>query len=95
SNQQAFLLENVPCTNTTCSSAGRMFKVYWELSDLNQIKDTVVATFFDIYEDGILDIIVLSKGYSQDNYAIHTLKNNFEADAYFVKVIVLQRVRFQ
>lgn len=28
-----------------------MFKVFWELSDLNQIKDAVIATFFDIYED--------------------------------------------
>lgn len=36
---------------------------------------------------GILDIIVLSKGYSNKDFAIHTLKNNFEADAYFVKVI--------
>ncbi|XP_001370150.1 T-cell immunomodulatory protein [Monodelphis domestica] len=89
SNQQAFLLENVPCNNASCERAGRMFKVYWELSDLNQIKDAVVATFFDIYEDGILDIIVLSKGYKKNDFAIHTLKNNFEADAYFVKVIVL------
>ncbi|KAL2300362.1 hypothetical protein Nmel_012334, partial [Mimus melanotis] len=89
SNQQAFLLENVPCNNVSCKSVRRMFKVFWELSDLNQIKDAVVATFFDIYEDGILDIIVLSKGYSNKDFAIHTLKNNFEADAYFVKVIVL------
>uniref|UniRef100_A0A8C3THT1 Integrin alpha FG-GAP repeat containing 1 n=1 Tax=Chelydra serpentina TaxID=8475 RepID=A0A8C3THT1_CHESE len=89
SNQQAFLLENVPCNNASCRSIHRMFKVYWELSDLNQIKDAVVATFFDIYEDGILDIIVLSKGYFNSDFAIHTLKNNFEADAYFVKVIVL------
>lgn len=36
---------------------------------------------------GILDIIVLSKGYTKNDFAIHTLKNNFEADAYFVKVI--------
>uniref|UniRef100_A0A8V0ZRU5 Integrin alpha FG-GAP repeat containing 1 n=1 Tax=Gallus gallus TaxID=9031 RepID=A0A8V0ZRU5_CHICK len=89
SNQQAFLLENVPCNNASCKSARRMFKVFWELSDLNQIKDAVVATFFDIYEDGILDIIVVSKGHSSEDFAIHTLKNNFEADAYFVKVIVL------
>lgn len=34
-----------------------------------------------------MDIIVLSKGYSNKDFAIHTLKNNFEADAYFVKVI--------
>ncbi|OCT84613.1 hypothetical protein XELAEV_18022766mg [Xenopus laevis] len=86
SSQQAFLLENVPCKNSTCT---RMFEVHWEISDLNQIKDAEVATFFDIYEDGILDIIVLSKGLSADNYAIHVLVNNFEADAYFVKVIVL------
>ncbi|XP_038610245.1 T-cell immunomodulatory protein [Tachyglossus aculeatus] len=89
SNQQAFLLENVPCNIPSCERARRMFKVYWELSDLNQIKDAVVATFFDIYEDGILDIIVLSRGYRNNEFAIHTLKNNFEADAYFVKVIVL------
>lgn len=30
---------------------------------------------------------MLSKGYSNKDFAIHTLKNNFEADAYFVKVI--------
>ncbi|XP_029780824.1 T-cell immunomodulatory protein isoform X2 [Suricata suricatta] len=89
SNQQAFLLENVACNNASCEGARRMFKVYWELTDLNQIRDAVVATFFDIYEDGILDIVVLSKGYTKNDLAIHTLKNNFEADAYFVKVIVL------
>ncbi|XP_054856533.1 T-cell immunomodulatory protein [Eublepharis macularius] len=88
SNQQAFLLENVPCNNASCRSVRRMFKVHWDLSDLNQIEGAVVATFFDIYEDGILDIVVLSKS-SKSDLAIHTLKNNFEADAYFVKVIVL------
>ncbi|XP_040591326.1 T-cell immunomodulatory protein isoform X3 [Mesocricetus auratus] len=131
SNQQAFLLENVPCNNASCEEVHRMFKVYWDLAGLNLIKDAMVATFFDIYEDtsrsacssadhkqtprvpaqcrrcihyacklkqhistvtlwqGILDIIVLSKGYTKNDAAIHTLKNNFEADAYFVKVIVL------
>lgn len=28
-----------------------MFKVYWDLAGLNLIKDAMVATFFDIYED--------------------------------------------
>ncbi|XP_069463160.1 T-cell immunomodulatory protein [Ambystoma mexicanum] len=89
SNQQAFLLENVPCTNASCKSVGRMFSVYWEPSELNQIKDAAVATFFDIYEDGILDVIVLSKGSQSNDFSISAFKNNFEADAYFVKVIVL------
>uniref|UniRef100_A0A6J0TAA7 T-cell immunomodulatory protein n=1 Tax=Pogona vitticeps TaxID=103695 RepID=A0A6J0TAA7_9SAUR len=89
SEQQAFLLQNVECTNASCQGAHRMFRVYWELSGLNQIRGAVVATFFDIYEDGILDILVLSKNSTKGNLAIHALKNNFEADAYFVKVIVL------
>ncbi|CAN2389342.1 integrin alpha FG-GAP repeat containing 1 [Pristimantis euphronides] len=88
SNQQAFLLENVPCKNSTCS---RMFDVHWEISDLNQIKDAAVTTFFDFYEDGILDIIVISKRTSEDG-AINVLTNNFEVDAYFVKVIVLSGI---
>uniref|UniRef100_A0A9J7Z9G8 Integrin alpha FG-GAP repeat containing 1 n=1 Tax=Cyprinus carpio carpio TaxID=630221 RepID=A0A9J7Z9G8_CYPCA len=87
--QQAFLLENVPCNNASCRQAGRMFRVHWEQSDLSAIPKAVVATFFDIYEDGILDMIVLSKVEGKDELVIHALKNNFEADAYFVKVIVL------
>lgn len=43
--------------------------------------------FLFFFFQGILDIIVLSKGYTKNDAAIHTLKNNFEADAYFVKVI--------
>ncbi|CDQ59401.1 unnamed protein product [Oncorhynchus mykiss] len=38
---------------------------------------------------GILDMIVLSKEEGKEGFIIHALKNNFEADAYFVKVIVL------
>ncbi|RXM31608.1 Neuropilin and tolloid-like protein 2 [Acipenser ruthenus] len=74
--------------NTSGRGAGRMFRVFWELSDLSQITDAVMATFFDIYEDEILDLMELSKG-PQNELTIHALKNNFEADAYFVNVIVL------
>ncbi|XP_013922550.1 PREDICTED: T-cell immunomodulatory protein-like [Thamnophis sirtalis] len=44
---------------------------------------------YSIASTGILDIIVLSKNSPKKELAIHALKNNFEADAYFVKVIVL------
>lgn len=44
-------------------------------------------TYVSVSCQGILDIVVLSKGYKTNDFAIHTLKNNFEADAYFVKVI--------
>ncbi|KAL7406675.1 hypothetical protein ABVT39_024418 [Epinephelus coioides] len=89
SGQRAFLLENVPCNNPSCHSVGRMFHIHWDQSDLGAIQNAIMATFFDIYEDGILDMLVLSKAEGKNDLIIHALKNNFEADAYFVKVMVL------
>ncbi|XP_063044503.1 T-cell immunomodulatory protein [Engraulis encrasicolus] len=89
SEQQAFLLDNVPCDRPDCQDVGRMFRPHWEQPDLKAIPQARLATFFDIYEDGILDMLVLSKEAEKDDLTIHALKNNFEADAYFVKVIVL------
>ncbi|XP_029281046.1 T-cell immunomodulatory protein-like [Cottoperca gobio] len=87
SGQHAFLLENVPCNNASCHSVGRMFHIHWDQSDLGAIQNAVMATFFDIYEDGILDMLVLSHAEGKNDLIIHALKNNFEADAYFVKVM--------
>ncbi|KAE8297414.1 T-cell immunomodulatory protein [Larimichthys crocea] len=56
--------------------------------------NAVMATFFDIYEDGILDMLVLSQAEGKNDLIIHALKNNFEADAYFVKVMVLSGLCF-
>ncbi|XP_041649857.1 T-cell immunomodulatory protein [Cheilinus undulatus] len=89
SGQQAFLLENVPCNNAKCHSVGRMFHIHWDQTDLGAIQNAVMATFFDIYEDGILDMLVLSQAEGKKDLIIHALKNNYEADAYFVKVMVL------
>lgn len=36
---------------------------------------------------GILDMLVLSQAPGRNDLIIHALKNNFEADAYFVKVM--------
>nr|XP_046256127.1 T-cell immunomodulatory protein isoform X2 [Scatophagus argus] len=90
SGQQAFLLENVPCNSASCRSVGRMFHIHWDQSDLGAIQNAVMATFFDIYEDGILDMLVLSQAEGKNDLIIHALKNNFEADAYFVKVMAGQ-----
>uniref|UniRef100_A0A8C5FA32 Integrin alpha FG-GAP repeat containing 1 n=1 Tax=Gadus morhua TaxID=8049 RepID=A0A8C5FA32_GADMO len=87
--QRAFLLENVPCSGSSCPSVGRTFRVHWDQSDMGSIPQAALATFYDIYEDGILDMLVLSRAEGKADFIIHALKNNFEADAYFVKVIVL------
>ncbi|XP_056268204.1 T-cell immunomodulatory protein [Pseudoliparis swirei] len=94
SGQQAFLLENVPCNNASCHSVGRMFHILWDQADLGAIQNAVMATFFDIYEDGILDMLVLSQAEGEGDLIIHALKNNYEADAYFVKVMVLSGLCF-
>lgn len=36
---------------------------------------------------GILDMLVLSQAEDKKDLIVHALKNNFEADAYFVKVM--------
>nr|XP_020472795.1 T-cell immunomodulatory protein [Monopterus albus] len=89
SGQKAFLLENVPCNSDSCQSVGRMLHIHWDQSDLGSIQSATMAAFFDIYEDGILDMLVLSQVQGKNDWTIHALKNNFEADAYFVKVMVL------
>ncbi|XP_024151714.1 T-cell immunomodulatory protein [Oryzias melastigma] len=94
SGQRAFLLENVACSSPGCSGVGRTFHIHWDQSDLGAIQNAVMATFFDIYEDGILDMLVLSQPDGQTDPVIHALKNNFEADAYFVKVMVLSGLCF-
>ncbi|KAJ3593387.1 hypothetical protein NHX12_005722 [Muraenolepis orangiensis] len=67
-----------------------MFRVQWDQSDMGSIRKAAVATFYDIYEDGILDMLVLSQVEGKADLIIHAFKNNFEADAYFVKVIGIQ-----
>lgn len=40
-----------------------------------------------LHLQGILDMLVLSEAKGKNDLIIHALKNNFEADAYFVKVM--------
>lgn len=47
----------------------------------------VVFKYAFFNPQGILDMFVLSKAEDQKDLMIHALKNNFEADAYFVKVM--------
>ena len=58
------------------------------------INSTTMATFFDLYEDGINDIISVQKfdtpGVDNDVYRVGAFRNATKSnDAYFVKVIIL------
>ena len=55
---------------------------------LSGISDTILATFFDLYEDGKEDLILVQK--VAERYRVGAFTNlTQDSDAYFVKVIVL------
>ncbi|XP_073836516.1 T-cell immunomodulatory protein-like [Musca autumnalis] len=83
---QTFLLENVPCP--MCNSPlKRTFEVKWNA--LNPMgNDTVAGAFYDFYQDGVLDIILIEKN-KKGHYKPLAFRNTLDYDANFVKVIVL------
>lgn len=83
---QSFLLENVACENG-CGNFSRSFMVRWHA--LHPFKNgTVMAAFFDFYQDGILDVVLVVKN-STGAYNAAAFKNSLDYDANFIKVMVL------
>ncbi|CAG9864989.1 unnamed protein product [Phyllotreta striolata] len=81
---QSFLLENVPCQ--TCGALKRTYSVQW--NSLNPFRNgTVMASFFDFYQDGILDCIIVT--FNGHQYRTAAFKNSLDYDANFIKVMVL------
>ncbi|XP_078046745.1 T-cell immunomodulatory protein [Augochlora pura] len=84
--KQSFLLENVACD--TCVGFTRTFQVKWQA--LNPFyNETVMAVFYDFYQDGILDVILVEVNKSTSTYRTAAFKNSLDYDANFVKVMVL------
>ncbi|XP_036326957.1 T-cell immunomodulatory protein [Rhagoletis pomonella] len=85
-HMQTFLLENVPCK--MCNKPlKRTFEVKWNgLSPMGN--ETVAGAFYDFYQDGVLDVILIEKT-KQGKYRPLAFRNTLDYDANFVKVIVL------
>lgn len=86
---QTVLLENVPCVGASCQNLAlsRTFAVQWEAL-LPTGKRTVLGAFYDFYQDGILDVVLVQM---DDTNQFRTVahRNALDYDANFVKVIVL------
>lgn len=84
---QTFLLENIPIENPRESDKiKRTFVVRWHaLAPFGE--NTVMGSFYDFYQDGILDVILLEK--NDTHYRPMAFRNTLDYDANFVKVIVL------
>lgn len=85
--QVAVPLENVPCSDEhdNCYN-GRTFSVQWNV--LSSLDNAVLATFFDLYENGIIGFLVVTESLPAD-YRIHAMHNTLYTDACFLKVVVL------
>lgn len=83
---RSYLLENVACDS--CNAFARKFQVKWQA--LNPFhNETAMAVFYDFYQDGILDVILVEVNKSSNSYRTAAFKNSLDYDANFVKVMVL------
>ncbi|XP_037928740.1 T-cell immunomodulatory protein [Teleopsis dalmanni] len=84
--RQTFLLENIPCK--ICNKPlKRTFEVRWNYFQ-DMATDVVAGTFYDFYQDGVLDVILIEKKRNGE-YRPLAFRNTLDYDANFVKVIVL------
>ncbi|CAH0555340.1 unnamed protein product [Brassicogethes aeneus] len=82
---QSFLLENTACVSG-CNKFKRSYTIRWNA--LSPFRNgTAMASFFDFYQDGILDCILVTQ--NNDDYKVAAFKNSLDYDANFVKVMVL------
>ncbi|XP_018318815.1 T-cell immunomodulatory protein [Agrilus planipennis] len=85
SETRSFLLENIAC-KSGCDRFSRNYQIQWNA--LNPFTNsTAVAVFFDFYQDGTLDVILVRN--SDHKYRIAAFKNTLDYDANFIKVMVL------
>ncbi|KAF9410987.1 hypothetical protein HW555_010119 [Spodoptera exigua] len=84
---RAFLLHNIPCNLPGCKFY-RTFEVQWDKFD-SFGKDVIMATFYDFYMDGVLDIIYVKKNVTTLKHTMHSFRNELEYDTNFIKVIVV------
>nr|CAG4642400.1 EOG090X03KG [Evadne anonyx] len=84
--KRAVLLENLPSSAKTYS---RKFVAKWSV--LSQWNDTLMATFYDIQQKGVLDVLMVQQQRvnGQLQMIMSAYKNDLDYDANFIKVLVL------
>lgn len=83
-NTIVILMENIPC-KTNCEGFDRTFEVKWDLlQPTNGKRNYVMGAFYDFSQNGILDVLLVSK--NSDEYNMSAFKNSLDYDANFLKV---------
>ncbi|KAI8608561.1 hypothetical protein BC830DRAFT_1210722 [Chytriomyces sp. MP71] len=93
------LLQSVLCSKGVCTKADILDRkraytmMNTGMSDVNAIPGTKTgAAFFDLYDDGTLDLLVTTRDESAKMNHIYALKNNFFSDGFFLKALMLNGV---
>ncbi|KAJ3235254.1 hypothetical protein HDU81_000692 [Chytriomyces hyalinus] len=90
------LLQSVPCTRFLCAKSDqkRAFKVVTTgMDELNNIPGTKTgAIFFDLFDDGTLDVLAFTQNEVSKLDRISAFKNNFFTDGFFLKSLVTNGV---
>lgn len=78
--------------NTTLAFS-RNFKIDKQVISLFSHSNVIQASFFDLFDDGYLDILLVLKeqtqGSTENSYKLIALKNEYYDDVYFLKVMVI------
>lgn len=83
-NTRVILMENVACT-TGCEGFDRTFSVRWDLlQSMNSKSNNIMGAFYDFFQNGILDVLLVSK--NNEEYNMSAFKNSLDYDANFLKV---------
>lgn len=87
---RVILMENVACTS--CEGFDRTFIVRWDLlHSMNGNNNNVMGAFYDFFQNGILDVLLISG--SNGEYNMSAFKNSLDYDANFLKVSCLNILR--
>lgn len=84
---QSFLLENIPCTSN-CGAFDRTYTVRWK-GLLPFTNGTIMSVFYDFYQDGILDVILVQENPVNKSTQVAAFRNTLDYDANFIKIMVL------
>lgn len=78
------LMENILCTSD-CDGFDRTFNIRWDLLEaMNGKNYNVMGAFYDFFQNGILDVLLVSGG--EGEYKMSAFKNSLDYDANFLKV---------
>lgn len=92
--QYVLLMSNIESPTTWRTNAPNFSRTFTLDRHITSFHSNVVqASFFDLYDDGYLDILLVNKNTKEPDenkvYSLASLKNEYYDDVYFLKVMVI------